>query len=220
MICFKEVSKFYEQGARSLTVLDRLNFNLDESGILAIVGKSGSGKSTFLSLLGGLDHVSSGTISIDGHIISEMSEGQLTQFRAKNIGIIFQNFQLVEHFTTLENVLLPLEVLNINSPLEKAKSILDRVGLSDRLHHFPRQLSGGEKQRVAIARAIVTNPKIILADEPSGNLDPETGERVMGLFFKTARELNQTVLLVTHDLELSKQCDHVYEMKSHKITKL
>lgn len=220
MISFESVSKSYQQGAKSLQVLENLNFDLQESGILAIVGKSGSGKSTFLSLLAGLDDVTSGKIAIDGNIISEMTESELTKFRAKNIGIIFQNFQLIEHFTTLENVLLPLEVLGIDAPMEKAKAALSRVGLGERLSHFPRQLSGGEKQRVAMARAVVTNPKIILADEPSGNLDPETGEQVMNLLFKTARELNQTVLLVTHDLELSKKCDHVYEIKNHQITKL
>lgn len=220
MIAFDKVSKHYKQGDKALVVLDKLDFSLKDEGIIAIVGKSGSGKSTFLSLLAGLDHVSSGHIKIDESEISSMSEAELTSFRAQNIGIVFQSFQLIEHFTTLENVLLPLEVLKVDNAMEKAKQALARVGLSERSEHFPRQLSGGEKQRVAIARAVVTDPKIILADEPSGNLDPETGEQVMGLLFKTARDLKQTVLLVTHDMELAKSCDHMYEIKNHKITRL
>lgn len=220
MIHFENVSKFYVQGEKSLNVLENLNFELNESGLIAIVGKSGSGKSTFLSLLAGLDDVSHGKIYIDGEEITKLSEESLTSFRAKNIGIVFQNFQLIDHFTTLENILLPLEVLGVESAYEMAIEVLNKVGLGERISHFPRQLSGGEKQRVAIARALVTNPKILLADEPSGNLDPETGASVMGLLFDMARELKQTVLLVTHDLELANQCDHIYEIKNHQIVKL
>ena len=220
MIRFENVSKDFSQGNKQLSVLKNLNFKLEEEGIIAIVGKSGSGKSTFLSLLAGLDDVTKGKVIIDEEVISELSEQELTVFRAKNIGIVFQNFQLIEHFTTLENVLLPLEVLNIDKPMEKAKQALNQVGLEERSHHFPRQLSGGEKQRVAMARAVVTNPKIILADEPSGNLDPETANEVMGILFKTARDLKQTVLLVTHDMELARKCDHIFEIKNHAISKL
>jgi putative ABC transport system ATP-binding protein len=164
--------------------------------------------------------VSSGKVIIDESVISSMNEAELTRFRAKNIGIIFQNFQLIEHFTTLENVLLPLEVLKIDKAYEKAVEVLKVVGLGERLNHFPRQLSGGEKQRAAIARSYVTNPSLILADEPSGNLDPETAQQVMTLLFETARLRKQTVILVTHDRELAKKCDHIYEIKDHQIKKI
>jgi putative ABC transport system ATP-binding protein len=220
MIQFENVSKHFTQGTKDIAVLDNLNFDLDQTGIIAIVGRSGSGKSTFLSLLAGLDRPTSGKIKISNKNISQMKESELTEFRAQNIGVIFQNFHLIDNFTAFENVILPLEVLKQENAKQKALDILSMVGLGERIHHFPGQLSGGEKQRVAIARAYVTNPKIILADEPSGNLDPETGEAVMDILFDTAKKLNQTVVLVTHDYELAKKCDHIYEMKEHKIEKL
>ena len=220
MISIENVSKKFLQGEKEITVLDGLNFNLEVDGIIAIIGRSGSGKSTFLSLLAGLDKPTSGNVKINDENISEMNEQELTAFRARNIGIVFQNFHLVDNFTALENVLLPLEVLKIPNPIVKAKEVLKLVGLEGREDHFPSQLSGGEKQRVAIARAYVTSPKIILADEPSGNLDPETGDKVMGVLFESAKKLKQTVLLVTHDRELAKKCDHVFEIQNHKIEKL
>lgn len=220
MIEFKSVSKNFLQGAKEIQVLRELNFKIDQKGLIAIVGKSGSGKSTLLSLLAGLDKPSSGEIKIAETNVSQMGESELTKFRASNIGIIFQHFHLIENFTALENVMLPLEVTGEPQALEKAKDILKTVGLEDRMDHFPNQLSGGEKQRVAIARASVTNPQIILADEPSGNLDPETGERVMQTLFDTARKLNQTVILVTHDDELARRCDEIFEIKNHQLSKV
>ena len=220
MIQFKNVSKNYLQGAKEIEVLKSLNFNLDQQGMVAIVGKSGSGKSTLLALLAGLDSPSKGEIFIDGTCVSDLSEAALTKFRAQNIGIIFQHFHLVENFTALENVMLPLEVMGLSDPIKAATEVLEVVGLGDRLHHFPHQLSGGEKQRVAIARAYVTNPKIILADEPSGNLDPETGEKVMQTLFDTAKQLNQTVILVTHDEDLAKKCDAIFEINNHQLVAL
>ena len=217
MIEFKSVSKIFKQGSKEINVLDGINFELAKEGVFALLGKSGSGKSTFLSLLAGLDKPSSGEIFLDGNKISHMSESELTKFRAQNIGIIFQSFNLIDNFTAYENVLLPLEVLGIEDAENKAKDVLKIVGLESRMDHFPSQLSGGECQRVAIARATVTNPKIILADEPSGNLDPETGEVVMQVLFDTARKLNQTLILVTHDLELAKQCDEIYQIKNHHV---
>ena len=217
MISFNNISKSFTQGSKKIDVRKDINFELDEEGLIALVGKSGSGKSTFLSLLAGLDSPDSGNIVLGEETLTSLSESELTQFRAQNIGIIFQSFNLVNNFTALENVLLPLEVLKADNAMEKAKQMLSKVGLSDRMNHFPSQLSGGECQRVAIARATVTNPKIILADEPSGNLDPETGERVMDILFKTAKDLDQTLILVTHDMELAKKCDAVYEIKNHKV---
>ncbi len=220
MISFSQVTKKFQQAGKEIKVLTDLNFKLEEEGIIAIVGKSGSGKSTFLSLLAGLDKPTSGEIQIDNSTISNMNEEELTSFRARNVGIVFQNFHLIDSFTALENVLLPLEVLKIEKPMEKALSVLKLVGLEGREDHFPSQLSGGERQRVAIARAYVTNPKIILSDEPSGNLDPETGESVMKVLFDSAKSLKQTVLLVTHDMELARKCDHIYEIQNHTIGKL
>ncbi len=217
MIQFKNVSKIYQQGSKKIEVLKDMNFELEGKGLIAIVGKSGSGKSTFLSLLGGLDDPTTGEVVIDNTSISNLDESALTKFRAQNIGIIFQHFHLVETFSALENVMLPLEVMGDKDPIGKAKEVLKLVGLSEREDHFPNQLSGGEKQRVAIARAYVTNPKIILADEPSGNLDPETGEKVMQTLFQTAKELNQTLILVTHDQDLAAKCDKIYELKDHHL---
>lgn len=219
MIEFKNVDKEFLQGEKKISVLSNLNFKLEEKGNIAIIGKSGSGKSTFLSLLAGLDSPSSGEVLLGDVVLGSLDEKKLTAFRANNIGIVFQSFHLIPNFTALENVSLPLEVLKDSKALEKASKILELVGLTNRINHFPAQMSGGEKQRVAIARAMVTNPKIILADEPSGNLDPETGEVVMGMLFKTAKELGQTLILVTHDRDLAAQCDSIYEIKNHKITK-
>lgn len=220
MINFKRVSKSFSQGSNVVSVLENLTFDLSDTGIIAIVGKSGSGKSTFLSLLAGLDRPTSGEISIDQTQISQLSENDLTHFRANNIGIIFQSFNLIDNFTAIENILLPLEIRSEIDSIKKAEEILEQVGLSHRKNHFPSELSGGEKQRVAIARALVTKPKYVLADEPSGNLDPETGESVMNILLTTAREQKQTLLLVTHDFELAKKCDHIYELKNHQIEKL
>lgn len=217
MIEFKNITKTFVQGSKQIHVLNDINFKLEKEGLIALLGKSGSGKSTFLSLLAGLDRPDSGEIVLNDAKISHLSEAELTQFRAANIGIIFQSFNLIDTFTALENIMLPLEVLGDSDALAKAKSALELVGLSNRADHFPKQLSGGECQRVAIARATVTNPKIILADEPSGNLDPETGESVMEVLFNTAKKLNQTLILITHDLELAKRCDEVYEIKNHRI---
>lgn len=220
MIEFNNVGKVFTQGSKQINVLNGLDFKLDGKGLFAVVGKSGSGKSTFLSLLAGLDRPSTGEVLLNETKISHLSESELTQFRAQNIGIVFQNFHLVDNFTAFENVLLPLEVLKDKQAQTKATDVLKMVGLEERMHHFPSELSGGECQRVAIARACVTNPKILLADEPSGNLDPETGQKVMSTLFDTARKLDQTLILVTHDMELAKKCDAVYEIKNHGITQV
>lgn len=220
MIEFKNVSKTFKQGTREIAVLKDLSFKLKEKGNIAIIGKSGSGKSTVLSLMAGLDEVSGGSVFLDEIGLADFSERELTKFRAENIGIVFQNFHLIENFTALENVMLPLETLKVENPKVKALEILELVGLSARVDHFPNELSGGEKQRVAIARAVVTDPKIILADEPSGNLDPETGEQVMSLLLDTAKKLEQTLIIVTHDEDLARKCDIIFELKDQKLVQL
>lgn len=213
---FENIVKKYQQGEKSLTVLDHLSLKIEKSQSIAILGKSGSGKSTFLSLGAGLDRPDSGKIIIHDENIVGMSEDELSLFRAKHVGIVFQHFHLMQNLSALENVMLPLEILNIESPKEKAMDALKKVELSDRFDHFPSQLSGGEKQRVAIARSIVTEPDIIFADEPSGNLDDETGQKVMGLLFDLVKKLNTTLILVTHDKELAQNCDAIYELKNHQ----
>lgn len=220
MIEFKNIKKEFVQGSKTISVLNELNLNITEKGSYAIVGKSGSGKSTLLSLLAGLDYPSSGDIIINHQNINKMSENELTLFRAKNIGIVFQSFHLIPNFTALENVMLPLEILKIENPKQKAMDALKVVELDGRANHFPNQLSGGECQRVAIARAVVTNPKFILADEPSGSLDPDTGDKIMNILFKTIKELDQSLILVTHDMELARKCHKIYEMKNQKLNEL
>ena len=173
---------------------------------MAVVGQSGSGKSTLLSLMAGLDRQTAGSLRLRDKEISEMSEVKLTQFRAENIGIIFQQFYLMPHHTALENVSLPLEMFGYEDYLNRAKETLKQVGLSDREQHFPHQLSGGESQRVAIARAVVARPSILLADEPTGNLDNETGVQVANLLFDLVKTTGMTMLLVTHNTEMAMRC--------------
>lgn len=213
---FDKVVKKYLQGQKELIVLDGLSLKIENSKSIAILGKSGSGKSTFLSLGAGLDRPDSGKIVIHGENIIEMTEDELSVYRAKHVGIIFQHFHLMQNLSALENIMLPLEILGIENPKEKALSALKSVELAERYNHFPSQLSGGEKQRVAIARSLVTNPDIIFADEPSGNLDDETGEKVMGLLFDLVKKMNTTLILVTHDQDLAQNCDSIFELKNHK----
>jgi putative ABC transport system ATP-binding protein len=173
---------------------------------VAIVGQSGSGKSTLLSLLAGLDQADSGEVVVDGVNISAMSEEQITEFRGQNIGIIFQQYHLVAHLTSLENVMLPMEILGRPDAEAQAQALLKEMGLEHRMNQFPSRMSGGECQRVAIARALAVRPKILLADEPSGNLDTHTGEKVMDIFFNAAKKYQITTILVTHSEELAKRC--------------
>lgn len=213
---FDKVVKSYHQGQKELSVLNDLSLKIEESKSIAILGKSGSGKSTFLSLGAGLDRPDSGKIIIHGEDIVKMTEDELSIYRAKHVGIIFQHFHLMQNLSALENIMLPLEILNMDKPQEKAMEALESVGLADRHDHFPSQLSGGEKQRVAIARSIVTKPDIIFADEPSGNLDDDTGQKVMSLLFDLVKQIKTTLILVTHDQDLAKNCDSIYELKNHK----
>ena len=205
-----EINQLYKSFPQAdhgqIDVLKNINLEIQEGETVAVVGQSGSGKSTLLSLMAGLDLQTTGSLRLRDKEISEMSEVKLTQFRAENIGIIFQQFYLMPHLTALENVSLPLEMFGYENYLNRAKKTLQQVGLSDREQHFPHQLSGGESQRVAIARAVVGRPSILLADEPTGNLDNETGVQVANLLFDLVKTTGMTMLLVTHNTEMAKRC--------------
>ncbi|XGC81165.1 ABC transporter ATP-binding protein [Bdellovibrio bacteriovorus] len=205
-LVLKNVRKSFQQGDTQIEVLKGLQTNIEPGQIVAIVGQSGSGKSTLLSLLAGLERADSGEILVDNVNLVGLSEKEITSFRAQNIAIVFQQYHLIAHLTALENVMLSLEILKIDNTKEKAEAALKELGLGHRLDHFPSQLSGGECQRVAIARALVVKPKILLADEPSGNLDTHTGDKVMDVFFEIVRKHQITTILVTHSEALAQRC--------------
>lgn len=206
LVSVQGLSKHFRQGDSEIKVLQNLSFDVRSGETLAIVGQSGSGKSTLLSLLAGLDQPSSGQVIIRGQSLQSLSQAELTRFRGQSIGIIFQQFHLMQNLTALENVLLPLDIAGVKGAEELAREALSAVGLGHREQHLPSQMSGGECQRVAIARAFVVKPALLLADEPSGNLDAATGEKVMGLLFEAVEKRGMTLLLVTHDRELAKRC--------------
>lgn len=208
------LQKSFYQGDVEIEVLKGVNFSVQKAEVVAVVGQSGSGKSTLLSLLAGLDRPSKGSIEIGGTDLNTLNENGLTDFRARHIGIIFQQYHLMSHLTALENVQLPLEIMNHANIENRAREVLDMMGLSHRLKHFPHQLSGGECQRVAIARALVVGPSLLLADEPSGNLDSQTGTHVMDFLFRTVGSLKITTLLVTHSESLAKQCHRQIRLES------
>lgn len=216
----ENLSKSYRQGESAVNVLNDLNLEVIKGETVAILGQSGSGKSTLLSLLSGLDNADSGSISVSNQNIVSLGEKELAKFRGENIGIIFQQFHLMNHMTALENVSLPLEIAKSSSALEKAKEALTKVGLSHRYDHYPSEMSGGENQRVAIARAFIVNPKILIADEPSGNLDQDTGDQVMNILFDQVKDLQMTLILVTHNKDLASKCQHIYELGRGKLNKL
>ena len=217
MIDINKISKTYFQGTQRIEVLYNLSLQVQEGQSLAILGQSGSGKSTLLSLMSGLDKPEFGTITLDGQDITKLSQDQLSQFRSETMGIVFQQYHLMSNLTALENVGIPLELRKDPNYQQSARDALKMVGLSHRLSHFPGELSGGECQRVAIARAIVAKPKIILADEPSGNLDDETGKEVMDLLFQLYRERKQTLILVTHNQELASVCDRMMVLQKGQL---
>lgn len=202
----ENLNKHFAQGNSRIDAVKDISFSMQGGETLAIVGPSGSGKTTLLSLLAGLESPSSGSIVINKAEVSKMSESELSRFRSKNIGIVFQQFHLMPHLSAKENVCLPLEILGDQDIENKALTVLKTVGLGDRTEHLPHQLSGGECQRVAIARASVVKPKLLLADEPSGNLDTETGQRVMDLLFSLVDDTHTTLILVTHDMQLARRC--------------
>jgi len=199
MLVARELTKEYRSGDQQLAVLRDVNFEIPTGAYVAIVGPSGSGKTTLLGLLAGLDTPSRGTVLLDGANLTTMTEDQRARLRGEKVGFIFQSFQLIPTLTALENVQVPLELQGDTRAGTRAREVLDRVGLADRTHHFPTQLSGGEQQRVAIARAFANSPRILFADEPTGNLDGGTGSRIVELLESLNRESGATVVLVTHD---------------------
>ena len=209
----KEVSS----GDNKLVILDDVSFNLLEGQSLAITGPSGSGKSTLLGLLAGLDTASSGEIHLNGEALHELDEEQRALLRKEKVGFVFQSFELLPSLTALENVMLPSELKDEDEPEEIAKYFLDRVGLKEREHHYPNQLSGGEQQRVAIARAFACSAKILFADEPTGNLDPKNGEMISDLLFEVNSETDNALVVVTHDHDLADRCDKKINLKLGKI---
>ncbi len=213
MIELKHVSKTYTQGDVKIPVLQDVNLRVAEGEHVAIIGASGSGKSTLLSLMSGMDSPDSGEVHIDGKDISKMNEDELAILRNKDIAIIFQSFELVPSFSALENVMLPLDIGSRGGRVE-ANAALEKVGLAHRTTHLPSMLSGGEEQRVAIARALVQNPKILFADEPTGNLDPTTGTQVLALIREAASGTKRTLIIITHENEIAKQMDRILEIKN------
>ncbi len=202
-----QLTKRVRDATGELTILHDVSFSLAAQESAAIVGASGSGKSTLLALLAGLDTPSSGTVKLRGQDIFQLSEDERADVRARELGFVFQSFQLLANLTALENVMLPLELRGSRDAREQARAMLGRVGLSERLGHYPRVLSGGEQQRVALARAFVVRPALLLADEPTGSLDFATGGQVMELMFELNREAGTTLVLVTHDREIAARCE-------------
>jgi putative ABC transport system ATP-binding protein len=213
MMDINALKKSYGKGVTRVEVLRGIKLTVSAGETLAMIGKSGSGKSTLLSLMSGLDRADSGEILIKGQDISKMSESELTKFRAHEMGMVFQQFHLVSTLTALENVLLPLELLKKPEARSSAMALLESVGLKERINHLPSELSGGESQRVAIARALSTKPSLLFADEPSGNLDEETGVKVMDLLFKMVAETKTTLILVTHDPDLARRCSRTIHLE-------
>jgi putative ABC transport system ATP-binding protein len=217
MIQLYKVSRTVPSGGEPLTILQPLDLVIPDGQFLAIVGPSGSGKSTLLGLIAGLDYPSSGKIEIDGQDITKMNEDQLALLRSQKIGIVFQSFHLVPSLTAYENVIVPMEIAGVTDPDKRGWQLLDDVGLTQRAHHYPSQLSGGEQQRVAIARAFANNPAILLADEPTGNLDTQNGKIIFDLLIKMNRNRGTTLVLVTHEKELAEQADRQIHLREGRI---
>lgn len=215
----QELTRIFKSGSRELAVVNKVNFDIDVGSVNAIVGPSGSGKTTLLGLCAGLDTPTSGEVILQQIPLASLSEDERAKIRNEYIGFVFQTFQLIPTLTAIENVMVPLELRGDSSRKvrERAKELLNEVGLADRTHHYPTQLSGGEQQRVAIARAFINKPKILFADEPTGNLDTETGQHIEHLIFNLNKSQKTTLVLVTHDLELAEKCDRIIKIKNGKI---
>lgn len=209
--------KSYSSGGNDLTVLEGISFAVPSGTTFAIVGPSGSGKTTLLGLCAGLDTPDSGTVEVCGQDLGSLTEDQRAALRNEKVGFIFQNFQLLPTLTALENVSVPLELQRSRGAGETARTLLQKVGLADRTHHYPSQLSGGEQQRVALARAFANRPEILFADEPTGNLDGHTGQRVVDLLFDLNQEAGTTLVIVTHDMELARRCDRILRLQGGRM---
>ena len=213
----ENLTKVYRSAGRDLTVLDHVSFKVDQGDSISIIGPSGSGKTTLLGLCAGLDTASSGTLSLMGFKLNAMGEDDRAYLRNQYVGFVFQNFQLLSTLTALENVMVPLELRGEKNIAPKAHELLNRVGLANRSHHYPSQLSGGEQQRVAMARAFITSPKILFADEPTGNLDEENANHITELLFGMNKEQGTTLVLVTHNLELAQKTQRILRMRGGKL---
>ncbi len=217
MLAVKNLTKTYKSGNRALTVLDDISFEINRGDTFAIVGPSGSGKTTLLGLCAGLDRATSGSVVLNNILLDRLNEDERAFVRNQHVGFIFQNFQLIPTLTALENVMVPLELRGERNIKERSLKLLERVGLGDRKHHYPAQLSGGEQQRVSLARAFSNEPKILFADEPTGNLDEETSEKVVKLIFDLNKEAGTTLVMVTHDMDLAGKTQRIIRIKGGKL---
>ena len=217
LLKLKNVNLKYQTGNDTIKVLKNINLETKKNESISIVGESGSGKTSLIMLAGGLEKVTSGKIFFEDQEISKMSEDEVSKIRRKNIGIVFQSFYLIPNYTAVENVALTLELNNLKNPYNRAKELLDRFGLKNRFNNLPSQLSGGEQQRVAIARAIALKPKLILADEPTGNLDSENSQMIADILFKYIKEEKSSLIMVTHDPKLANKAKRKIKIKDGKI---
>ena len=217
VVCAKDVEKVVDTAAGRLVILDGIDLEINEGETVAIVGASGSGKTTLLGILAGLDSASAGSVKLVDAELTELDEEARALVRGEHVGFVFQSFQLLASLTALENVMLPAELRGETLAREQAIALLDKVGLADRVTHYPRQLSGGEQQRVAIARAFASNPSVLFADEPTGNLDTHTGERIIDLLFELNKEFGTTLIMVTHDPRLAERCDRTVAIDAGRI---
>jgi len=217
-ITVKQLSQSVEDSSGTLRILQDVSFTVDTGETVAITGSSGSGKSTLLGLLAGLDVATRGQVLLLGHDLFALDEEARARVRSHNVGFVFQSFHLLAHLSALENVMLPLELRGASQPQAAAQQMLARVGLQERLHHYPRTLSGGEQQRVALARAFVVRPRILFADEPTGSLDTHNGARVMDLMFALHQEQGSTLVLVTHDVHLAARCQRVLTLDAGRLS--
>ena len=214
IVRIKDLEKTYKTTGENLTVLKNLNLEVEKGSKVSIVGESGSGKSTLLNIIGGIDKATAGSVEAGDWNLSELSEAKLSEYRSSFLGLIFQFHYLLKDFTALENVYMAALIAGMpkKEAIEKAEKLLDDVSVFDRKNHLPSQLSGGERQRVAVARALINDPQLILADEPTGNLDPQNAAKIGELLFSMVEKYNKTLILVTHDLKLAESADHVYEI--------